>query len=109
MRSLESLYSSLRLDRRIRLVRGATLDVTLWARRIEAETIRTLELTQPIPDNEVKYVYLIRWRSDVANVPVDATFRITELPASDGDNGYRVRTVTEVGRRKYLKLETGIL
>ena len=108
MRKLDARYSSMRLDRRVRIVRG-TLDVTVWARRVEAHVTRELDLTDPLPENSIMRTYLIRWRGDVANAPVSANFRATELPAAEGDNGFRVRRIEEVGRRKYLKLELSLL
>lgn len=109
MRKLDALYSSMRLDRRVRIVRANLLDVTVWARRIEAHVTRELSLTDPLPENSIVRTYLIRWRGDVANAPESANFRATELPAAEGDNGFRVRRIEEVGRRKYLKLELSLL
>ena len=117
MKQLERLYGSMRLDRRVRIVaadaagrvKADGLDLTLWARRLESESMRTMNREEwPVPADEIKQTWLVRWRPDLvrANWKV---LRMIEQPGSEGDKGYPIRNVQEAGRRKFLKIETAII
>ena len=96
------------LDRRVRIIneRGRGLDIEVWAMRRVATMSVGLSLDDPLPDNELRYVWRIRWDARVGNLNLSDHNRIQELP--DGKR-YRVSKITEVGRRRFLDLETAIL
>lgn len=123
MRRLEGLYGSKRFDRRIRVVEmnnagvvpDGGLDIRIWARRIDQNVMRSAFYKEEmnfasriIKKDEITQTWLIRWTPSLSLASWNG-FRIIQLPAEDTDRGYPIRNVAEVGRAKFLKLETEII
>ena len=97
------------LDRRIRITdheTSGTIDKTLWAEKILSRETVEYEPGTILATNRAVNAFRIRYAQDIFDGFHASVLELHEDPAASTSE--TVVSITEIGRRKYLELQTGV-